>query len=177
MYRQKCWSLPLSLPLLFQFCVSFLTFSCSPHQHGASFEQQIGPTDEMQSKLISTIYVIYRYNSKNGNRNLVHVHKQLEFLYCLEGRGIFYLIIVFFLGGGRGEGITWSSRETGEKKISRRQQRIKGRELKKTDCKLTANEEGCHRNVSERTPHLPSLQVISKDHGRVVQSRVRITQG
>ena len=62
-------------------------------------------------------------------------------------------------------------------KISRRQQRIKGRELKKTDCKLTANEEGCHRNVSERTPHLPSLQVISKDHGRVVQSRVRITQG
>ena len=98
MYKQKCWSLPLSLPLLFQFCVSFLTFSCSPHQHGASFEQQIGPTDEMQSKLISTIYVIYRYNSKNGNRNLVHVPKRLEFLYCLKGRGIFYLI--FFLGGG-----------------------------------------------------------------------------
>lgn len=62
-------------------------------------------------------------------------------------------------------------------KISRRQQRIKGRELKKTDCKLTANEEGCHRNVSECTPNLPSLQVISKDHGRVVQSRVRIAQG
>ena len=103
MYRQKCWSLPLSLPLLFQFCVSFLTFSCSPHQHGASFEQQIGPTDEMQSKLISTIYVIYRYNSKNGNRNLVHVPKRLEFLYCLEGRGIFYLIIVLG-GGGREEG-------------------------------------------------------------------------
>ena len=103
MYKQKCWSLPLSLPLLFQFCVSFLTFSCSPHQHGASFEQQIGPTDEMQSKLISTIYVIYRYNSKNGNRNLVHVPKRLVFLYCLEGRGIFYPIIVFW-GGGEGGG-------------------------------------------------------------------------
>ena len=102
MYKQKCWLLPLSLPLLFQFCVSFLTFSCSPHQHGASFEQQIGPTDEMQSKLISTIYVIYRYNSKNGDRNLVYVPKRLEFLYCLEGRGIFYPIIV--LGGGEGEG-------------------------------------------------------------------------
>ena len=118
MYKQKCWLLPLSLPLLFQFCVSFLTFSCSPHQHGASFEQQIGPTDEMQSKLISTIYVIYRYNSKNGNRNLVHVPKRLVFLYCLEGRGIFYPIIVLGggEGGGRREGITWSSRETGGKK-------------------------------------------------------------
>lgn len=118
MYKQKCWLLPLSLPLLFQFCVSFLTFSCSPHQHGASFEQQIGPTDEMQSKLISTIYVIYRYNSKNGNRNLVHVPKRLEFLYCLEGRGIFYPIIVLGGGGGRREGITWSSRETGGKNQS-----------------------------------------------------------
>lgn len=125
MYKQKCWLLPLSLPLLFQFCVFFLTFSCSPHQHGASFEQQIGPTDEMQSKLISTIYVIYRYNSKNGNRNLVHVPKRLEFLYCLEGRGIFYPIIV--LGGG-GEGGGRESHGLQEKrgeKISRRQQRIK----------------------------------------------------
>ena len=118
MYKQKCWSLPLSLPLLFQFCVSFLTFSCSPHQHGASFEQQIGPTDEMQSKFISTIYVIYRYNPKNGNRNLVQVPKRPEFLYCLEGRGIFYLIIVLGGGGGRREGITWSSRETGGKNQS-----------------------------------------------------------
>ena len=87
----------------------------------------------MQSKLISTIYVIYRYNSKNGNRNLVHVPKQLEFLYCLEGRGIFYLIIVFF-GGGREEGGNHMVfKRNGGEKISRRQQRIKGRELKKTD--------------------------------------------